>query len=146
MPRRVTSTAEVTGRVAVRRGLLSVWPSEARPDVPHARTGRARSAGSQGVMQSSSAGEDPNRDGCSDGRDREGDTSRDSCNEGEATALASKRTSFTSGGPGIGLGARRSWRDEGRPGERGRAIRAAAGQVRSGATPYGEPYGEKADR
>ena len=37
-------------------------------------------------MQSGSAGEEPNRDGCSDGRDRVGDSGRDVCNEGEADA------------------------------------------------------------
>jgi hypothetical protein len=64
-------------------GLLPVWPSEATPPTSRTRAGRARSAGSQGIVQSGSAGDDPNRDGCSHGRDGVGDGGRDVCNEGE---------------------------------------------------------------
>jgi hypothetical protein len=69
--------------VAVRRGSPPVWPSEATPPTSRTRAGRARSAGSQGIVQSGSAGDDPNRDGCSHGRDGVGDGGRDVCNEGE---------------------------------------------------------------
>jgi hypothetical protein len=68
--------------VAVRRGSPPVWPSGATPPTSRTRAGRARNAGSQGIVQSGSAGEEPNRDG--HGRDRVGDSGRDVCNEGEA--------------------------------------------------------------
>jgi hypothetical protein len=55
------------------------------PDEPHARTTRPqrRVTGRHAVRI---AGEEPNRDGCSDGRDRVGDSGRDVCNEGAADA------------------------------------------------------------
>jgi hypothetical protein len=51
------------------------------------------------------------------------------CNEGEADGTGEQENELHMW-PGIGLGARRSWRDEGRPSERGRGgARRAGGSV-----------------
>ena len=125
--------------VAVRRGSTPRYGSPRQRPRRAARAGRARSAGSQGMVQSGSAGEEPNRDGCSHGRDRVGDSGRDVCNECEADAAGEQDDELHMLWPGIGIGARRSWRDEGRSSERSHANtrRGRSGRRRT-VTPTGE--------
>jgi len=54
-----------------------------------------------------------------------GDGGGDVCNEGEVEGAGEQENELHQRWPGIGLAARRSWRDERRPDERGRGVCAA---------------------
>ena len=73
-----------------------------------------------------------------------GDSGRDVCDEGTADAAREQDDEFHMLWPGIGIGARRSWRDEGRPSERSHA-NMRRGRVRSAGRRTVSPTGE-ADR
>ena len=134
----VDQLARVTRRVGGRdAGLVRAvgrLDDDLQKSAPRRSTGRARPSPRIAVRYRTRLnrpvrirGRRSEPDGRSDSQDRVDDSDPDVCNEGAVDGTGEQDNGLHQRWPGIGLAARRSWRREGRPDERGRGGACRAG-------------------